>query len=157
MLRSRYDAIVIGRGTAEADDPQLTCRLPGLEERSPIRIVIAGRGGIRPDLALFSPDSAVPTWVLATTGRPGGFHAEVKPDRVRWLRVPGNRGQVDLAAALHALGEAGLIRILESGGHGTVEQQTSQVIAEVESRSGGGLLDDATLVAFEVLARAESD
>jgi len=115
-LRSRFDAIVIGGGTAETDDPQLTCRLPGLEDRSPIRIVIAGQGGIRPDLALFSPDSAVPTWVIATTVRPDDFHADAEADRVRWLRVSGNDGQVDLAAALQVLGEAGLSRILVEGG-----------------------------------------
>ena len=115
-LRSQFDAIVIGRGTAEADDPQLTCRLPGLEARSPIRIVIAGQGGIRPGLALFSPASAVPSWVIGTTGRPDGFHAEADPNRIRWLQVPGNGGQVDLAAALQALGQAGLTRIMVEGG-----------------------------------------
>ena len=115
-LRSRFDAIVIGAGTAEADDPQLTCRLPGLENRSPIRIVIAGQGGIRPDLALFSLDSAVPTWVIGATARPDGFHAEAGPDRIRWLHVPGRNGQVDLAAALQVLGEAGLSRIMVEGG-----------------------------------------
>ncbi len=113
-LRSRFDAIVIGSGTAEADDPQLTCRLPGLEERSPIRIVIAGQGGIRPDLALFSPASAAPSWVVSTTGRPEGF--AVGADHVRWLRVAGSHGQVDLAAALQALGQAGLTRIMVEGG-----------------------------------------
>jgi diaminohydroxyphosphoribosylaminopyrimidine deaminase/5-amino-6-(5-phosphoribosylamino)uracil reductase len=115
-LRARFDAIVIGRGTAEADDPQLTCRLPGLEDRSPIRIVIAGQDGIEPDLALFSPDSAAPTWVIATTCRPDGFHSQANPDRIRWLRVPGNDGQADLSAALQALSEAGLTRIMVEGG-----------------------------------------
>jgi len=115
-LRSRFDAIVIGAGTAESDDPQLTCRLPGLQGRSPIRIVIAGQGGIRPDLALFSPGSAVPTWVVSTGARPDGFLADAGADRIRWLQVPGNDGQVDLAAALQALGEAGLSRILVEGG-----------------------------------------
>jgi diaminohydroxyphosphoribosylaminopyrimidine deaminase/5-amino-6-(5-phosphoribosylamino)uracil reductase len=115
-LRSRFDAIVIGRGTAEADDPQLTCRLPGLENRSPIRIVIAGQGGVRPDLALFSPASPVPTWVVGTNDRPAGFHADANAERIRWLRVPGNGSQVDLAAALQALGQAGLTRILVEGG-----------------------------------------
>ncbi len=120
-LRSRFDAVVIGRGTAEADDPQLTCRLPGLEDRSPIRVVIAGQddlgqGGIKPDLDLFSPGSAVPTWVIGTTGRPEGFHTGAEPDRIRWLSVPGKDGQVDLAAALQALGQAGLTRVMVEGG-----------------------------------------
>jgi diaminohydroxyphosphoribosylaminopyrimidine deaminase/5-amino-6-(5-phosphoribosylamino)uracil reductase len=115
-LRSQFDAIVIGRGTAEADDPQLTCRLPGLEGRSPVRVVIAGQSSIRPDLSLFSGDSAFPTWVIAVTGRPDGFHAAAEPDRIRWLQVPGSDGQVDLGAALQALGEAGLSRIMVEGG-----------------------------------------
>ncbi|MDH3196485.1 MAG: bifunctional diaminohydroxyphosphoribosylaminopyrimidine deaminase/5-amino-6-(5-phosphoribosylamino)uracil reductase RibD [Hyphomicrobiales bacterium] len=115
-LRSRFDAIVIGAGTAEADDPQLTCRLPGLQHRSPIRIVIAGQGGIRPDLALFSTDSAVPTWVVSTGARPDAFLADAGANRIRWLQAPGDDGQVDLAAALQALGEAGLTRIMVEGG-----------------------------------------
>ena len=38
-LRATHDAIMIGSGTALADDPELTCRLPGLEDRSPVRII----------------------------------------------------------------------------------------------------------------------
>lgn len=40
VLRAQSDAILIGIGTAKADDPELTCRLPGLADRSPIRIVL---------------------------------------------------------------------------------------------------------------------
>ena len=42
-LRATHDAIMIGSGTALADDPELTCRLPGLEDRSPVRIIVDGR------------------------------------------------------------------------------------------------------------------
>ncbi|MFS8044929.1 bifunctional diaminohydroxyphosphoribosylaminopyrimidine deaminase/5-amino-6-(5-phosphoribosylamino)uracil reductase RibD [Rhizobium sp. BR 314] len=40
MLRAESDAILVGIGTAISDDPELTCRIPGLEDRSPLRIVI---------------------------------------------------------------------------------------------------------------------
>ncbi len=43
LLRARADAILVGRRTVIDDDPLLTCRLPGLEDRSPIRVVLARR------------------------------------------------------------------------------------------------------------------
>src|SRR4029453_15362215 len=42
-LRATHDASMVGSGTALADDPELTCRLPGLQRRSPVRIVLDGR------------------------------------------------------------------------------------------------------------------
>ena len=44
-LRATHDAIMVGSGTARLDDPSLTCRLPGMEPRSPVRIVISRGGG----------------------------------------------------------------------------------------------------------------
>ena len=43
LLRARHDAILIGIETALADDPELTCRISGLEDRSPVRVVLDTR------------------------------------------------------------------------------------------------------------------
>ncbi len=53
LLRARADAILVGRKTIESDDPELTCRLPGLEDRSPVRVVLAPRCGIPAQARLF--------------------------------------------------------------------------------------------------------
>jgi diaminohydroxyphosphoribosylaminopyrimidine deaminase/5-amino-6-(5-phosphoribosylamino)uracil reductase len=81
-LRSRFDAIVVGRGTVEADDPELTCRLPGLSNRSPIRIVLDSKAKLDAGRRVFV--GSTPTWVLSVVGvvpptslAPGeGDHAE---------------------------------------------------------------------------------
>jgi diaminohydroxyphosphoribosylaminopyrimidine deaminase/5-amino-6-(5-phosphoribosylamino)uracil reductase len=44
LLRSQCDAILVGMGTVLADDPELTCRLPGLEHRSPLPLVLSRTG-----------------------------------------------------------------------------------------------------------------
>lgn len=65
LLRSRYDAIATGIGTVLADNPMLTCRLPGLEDRSPVRVVFDRDGRLPGDSALARTTGGVPVWVLS--------------------------------------------------------------------------------------------
>ncbi len=63
-LRAAHDAIMVGTGTVIADDPQLTCRLPGLTHRSPVRIVIDRHLRIPPTMRLIAGARDVATWIL---------------------------------------------------------------------------------------------
>lgn len=119
LLRATHDAIMVGSGTALADDPDLTCRLPGLADRSPVRVVVDGRLRLEPGAAMLRAASEVP--VLVLTG------PEPDPRRARALEkakatvVPCTAaadGRLDLAAALQALGRHGLTRLLVEGGAG---------------------------------------
>ena len=66
LLRSQYDAIATGIGTVLADDPQLTCRLPGLEGRSPVRVVFDRQGRLSKDSKLMKTKDQWPVWEMAS-------------------------------------------------------------------------------------------
>ena len=106
-LRSRADAILVGRGTVEADDPALTCRLPGLEARSPVRVVLDSEGRIGADRNVFG--GAAPPWVFTAAHEDDNGPA-------RRMRVPRHPGGLELAAVLSRLASEGITRLLVEGG-----------------------------------------
>ena len=117
LLRARHDAILIGSGTAIADDPRLDARLPGLAEASPIRIVLDGRLRLTLTHDLVRRAEEQPTWLVTRVGS--------DPTRLRAYSDAGvevievaldDEGNLSLPAALSALGSRGLTRVLVEGG-----------------------------------------
>jgi diaminohydroxyphosphoribosylaminopyrimidine deaminase / 5-amino-6-(5-phosphoribosylamino)uracil reductase len=116
-LRASHDAIMVGTGTVVADDPQLTCRLPGLDHRSPVRVVIDRHLRIPPTARIIADAHRVPTWVLTFRSADRGRRARFLANRVTLIDVDDDgEGQIDLAAALRALGARGITRLLVEGG-----------------------------------------
>ena len=72
VARAETDAILVGIGTALADDPDLTCRLPGLESRSPVRIVLDPRVELSPASKLARSARDVPVIVVAARAGEAG-------------------------------------------------------------------------------------
>ncbi|MBB4076931.1 diaminohydroxyphosphoribosylaminopyrimidine deaminase/5-amino-6-(5-phosphoribosylamino)uracil reductase [Bartonella fuyuanensis] len=64
ILRAQNNAILVGIGTILADDPQLNCRLPGMEMRSPIRIILDADLSIPLDAKIVQTATIIPTWVI---------------------------------------------------------------------------------------------
>ncbi|HVJ52386.1 MAG TPA: bifunctional diaminohydroxyphosphoribosylaminopyrimidine deaminase/5-amino-6-(5-phosphoribosylamino)uracil reductase RibD [Aliidongia sp.] len=117
MLRHRHDAVMVGSGTAIADDPELTVRLPGLEARQPLRIVVDGR--LRTPLThkLVRDAPTLPTLVITREGSDPMRRAVLADCGVQLIEVPPDTdGNLDLVAAFQALGQRGLTRILVEGG-----------------------------------------
>jgi diaminohydroxyphosphoribosylaminopyrimidine deaminase/5-amino-6-(5-phosphoribosylamino)uracil reductase len=116
-LRATHDAIMIGSGTAGLDDPELTCRLPGLEHRSPVRIVADGRLRMGANSRLARTARKVPTWVITRNDADAKRRATLERAGVEVLTVAtAARGHIDLREALAALAARGLTRVLVEGG-----------------------------------------
>ncbi len=111
LLRAEADAILIGAGTLRADNPDLTCRLPGLARRSPSRIVLAGRSSLDPSARLFATATAVPVLVLRAGAALNSDH-DLAARGAEVLELPGQ----SIATTLAALAARGVTRLLVEGG-----------------------------------------
>ncbi|WP_245624168.1 bifunctional diaminohydroxyphosphoribosylaminopyrimidine deaminase/5-amino-6-(5-phosphoribosylamino)uracil reductase RibD [Jannaschia donghaensis] len=111
--RARHDAVMVGAGTARADDPQLTVRDMG-DVPQPVRIVLSRRLNVPADSAMTRGDA--PVWMI---------YGDAPDDRIAALTArgvtaircaTGPGGQIDLSVALEELGTWGLTRVYCEGG-----------------------------------------
>jgi len=117
LLRAGHDAVLIGSGTALADDPLLTCRLPGLADRSPVRVVLDGRLRLPPAARLAAGARELPTWVVTRADADPARRRALTDCGVEIVEVAADpAGGLSLPAALQALGHRGLTRVLVEGG-----------------------------------------
>ncbi|WP_409567361.1 bifunctional diaminohydroxyphosphoribosylaminopyrimidine deaminase/5-amino-6-(5-phosphoribosylamino)uracil reductase RibD [Methylobacterium sp. J-092] len=136
LWRAHADAILIGIGTARADDPSLTVRLPGLGVRSPLRVVLDSQLRLSPSSVLVRGAHDVPTLVVTTRSAPAHAKRMLESLGVAVVRVAADaRGRVDLHAALAMLGERGLTRLCSEGG-----PHLADALAEAD------LVDSCTLI-----------
>ncbi len=115
-LRAMNDAILIGIGTALADDPQLTCRLPGMAAFSPVRVVLDSRLRLPAGGALAASARTTPVWVVAAADASPAGARILRDAGVVELQAPASDGRLDIAAVLRLLAERGITRLMVEGG-----------------------------------------
>ncbi|HXW69936.1 MAG TPA: bifunctional diaminohydroxyphosphoribosylaminopyrimidine deaminase/5-amino-6-(5-phosphoribosylamino)uracil reductase RibD [Methylocella sp.] len=117
MMRGMHDAIMVGIGTALADDPLLTVRLPGLELRKPLRIILDSNLRLPLVSRLAATAAEHPTLIIAGLGASEANAARLQKSHIDVAFVSRDAaGHIDLKKALRLLGRLGLTRVFCEGG-----------------------------------------
>jgi diaminohydroxyphosphoribosylaminopyrimidine deaminase/5-amino-6-(5-phosphoribosylamino)uracil reductase len=136
LLRAQCDAILVGIGTVLADDPLLTCRLPGMEARSPVRVVLDRSLRIPSGCRLVHSARQTPLWVMTSELAEAPAAAKLGAAGAQVIRVAAAPATgLDVLAVLHALAERGITRLMVEGG----SRVASSFVA-------AGLVDEAWLL-----------
>jgi diaminohydroxyphosphoribosylaminopyrimidine deaminase/5-amino-6-(5-phosphoribosylamino)uracil reductase len=116
LMRAMNDAVVTGIGTVLSDDPQLNCRLPGMERRSPVRVVLDSNLRLPPKSRLAHSATRTLDWVFIDESAKPAHEDELIKEGVEILRVPAVKGRLDLSAVLRGLAARGITRVMVEAG-----------------------------------------
>jgi diaminohydroxyphosphoribosylaminopyrimidine deaminase / 5-amino-6-(5-phosphoribosylamino)uracil reductase len=118
-LRATHDAVLVGSGTVLADDPDLTCRIPGLARMAVLRVIADARLRTPASARLIATARAAPSWLVTA---PGHAPARLAPYLAAGAEIipvaRGAEGGLEPRALLAALAARGLTRVLAEGGGG---------------------------------------
>jgi diaminohydroxyphosphoribosylaminopyrimidine deaminase / 5-amino-6-(5-phosphoribosylamino)uracil reductase len=116
LMRARSDAIVIGIGTVLADDPVLTCRLPGMAKMSPTRVVLDAALRLPVQSRLLATAGETPLWIITGNHAPAASETAVREHSAEVLRVAERAGRLDLGEVLKLLAQRSITYVMVEGG-----------------------------------------
>jgi diaminohydroxyphosphoribosylaminopyrimidine deaminase / 5-amino-6-(5-phosphoribosylamino)uracil reductase len=116
LLRAQSDAIMVGIGTALADDPMLTCRLPGMAKYSLVRVVADSMLRLPLGSRLVRTAYETPVWAVTGMQAPQRAENDLLAHGVEVLRAPESSDPLDLHDALGVLATKGITRLMLEGG-----------------------------------------
>ena len=118
LVRARHDAILVGAGTAMEDDPRLDCRLPGMADRSPARIILDPNLRVTPEMGVARTARAVPTMIATFEASDPERRAALAAAGVTFVACVADpeTGRVALPELLEDLAATGITSILVEGG-----------------------------------------
>jgi diaminohydroxyphosphoribosylaminopyrimidine deaminase / 5-amino-6-(5-phosphoribosylamino)uracil reductase len=144
MMRTEFDVVMIGIGTALVDDPRLTVRLSGLEKRSPARVVLDASARLPLTSPLLQSVGEIPLMVFVGPEAPSDKITELTAAGAAVVPVAASTGGLDLTEVLGRLAKDGYTRVLAEGGS---EVASSLVVAD--------LLDEVVIFRAPVVVGAD--
>jgi diaminohydroxyphosphoribosylaminopyrimidine deaminase/5-amino-6-(5-phosphoribosylamino)uracil reductase len=130
LMRAHSDAIMFGIGTALADDPLLTCRLPGMAAWSPVRVVLDSRLRLPPESRLAQSAREVPLWLFAAEPAETARAAALTALGAEVVGVGAGPGGLDLREVLRELARRGITRLMVEGGARLAGQLVSRALID---------------------------
>jgi diaminohydroxyphosphoribosylaminopyrimidine deaminase/5-amino-6-(5-phosphoribosylamino)uracil reductase len=116
LMRAHSDAIMIGIGTALADDPVLTCRLPGMAKMSPARVLLDTGLRLPTQSRLLATAGETPLWIVTGKRAPAASETIARQGGAEVLRVAEKEGRLDLREVVKDLATRGITRLMVEGG-----------------------------------------
>jgi diaminohydroxyphosphoribosylaminopyrimidine deaminase/5-amino-6-(5-phosphoribosylamino)uracil reductase len=148
MMRAGVDAILVGIGTALADDPELTVRLPGLSRRSPTRIVLDRNARLSPGSKLVRSAREVPLLVATCAEADPRRKAALERAGARLLATETFDGRIALPELLEDLAAQGMSSVLVEGGAATAKHFLDEgLVDRIALFSGAVVIGEGGLAA----------
>jgi diaminohydroxyphosphoribosylaminopyrimidine deaminase/5-amino-6-(5-phosphoribosylamino)uracil reductase len=115
-LRDEVDAVLVGRGTVEQDDPLLTTRLTDREGKNPIRVILDGKARMPIDAQVLADESDAPAWVIVGESAEPARVRELSESGAEVVALPDELGRIEFEAVLRELGRREVTSVLVEGG-----------------------------------------
>ena len=129
-IRQWADGIMVGIGTALADDPSLTTRIDGENGSDPTRIILDTTLRLPPSAKMLTQVSTAPTWVVCGPEAPADRRSALEKAGARIISVPLEDGHIDLAALMERLGTMDITSVMIEGGGQVISSALSAGVVD---------------------------